>query len=68
MAGPNAPISLTCTDPDCKGAAAAERRDSTIRNQNREVVDILSSSTESPPSGQDTGCVIYNHKKQDTMA
>lgn len=67
MTGPHTSISLTCTHPDCKCAATAQRGDSSIRNQNREVIDILSGSTESSPSGQDAGCIIYNTKKQNSI-
>ena len=64
MAGPHAPISLACTNPDGEGAAAAERGDSTIRDHNGEIIHILNSSTKSPPPCQNAGCVIYDRHKQ----
>lgn len=60
MAGSHSSISLTRTNPNCESTAAAERGHSTIRNQNGEVIDILSGSTVSPSSCEDTGCIIYN--------
>lgn len=67
MAGPHAPISLACTNPDGEGAAAAERGDSTIRDHNGEIIHILNSSTKSPPPCQNAGCVIYDRHKQNKM-
>lgn len=67
MAGPHTPISLACTNPDGEGAAAAERGDSTIRDQNGQIIHILNSSTKSPPPGQNAGCVIYDRHKQNKI-
>lgn len=62
MASSHSSISLTGTNPDGERTAAAERGHSSIRNQNWEVIGILSGSTVSPSSCQDTGCIIYNIK------
>lgn len=67
MAGPHAPISVACTNPDGEGAAAAERGDSTIRDHNGEIIHILNSSTKSPPPCQNARCVIYDRHKQNKM-
>lgn len=67
MAGPHAPISLACTNPDGEGAAAAERGDSTIRDHNGQIIHILHSSTKSPPPCQNAGCVIYDRHKQNKI-
>lgn len=64
MAGPHTPISLACTNPDCEGAAAAERGDATVRDHNGQIIHILHSSTKSPPPCQNAGCVIYDRHKQ----
>lgn len=63
MAGPHAAISLTRADPNHKSGTAAERGDSSIRDHNRKVVNILGSPTKPSPSGEDTGRVIYGSKK-----
>lgn len=60
-------FSLACTNPDGEGAAAAERGDSTIRDQNGQIIHILNSSTKSPPPGQNAGCVIYDRHKQNKI-
>lgn len=67
MAGPHAPISLACTNPDGEGAAAAERGDSTVRDHNGQIIHILHSSTKSPPPCQNAGCVIYDRHKQNKI-
>lgn len=62
MAGPHPPVPLAGTDADGEGAAAAERGHAAVRNQNRQVIDVLGGSAVSPSSRQDTGCIIYNIK------
>lgn len=67
MASSHSSVPLTGTNPDGEGAAAAERGHATIRNQNGEVIDILSGSAVSPSSCQNTGRIIYNIKTRKTF-
>lgn len=67
MASSHSSVSLAGAHADGERAAAAERGHAAIRNENREVIDVLSASAVSPSFCQDAGCIIYNSETRMTF-